>query len=587
MNSLFNDSAIETIKRIKKIFLWTAVSILIGEVVVCAILILAQNFNETIGRLMGSFAVCALMMFFGVNNFSRMEKGDRIVQSFALVSLIGNIIWLLLSFLFIWNVVPYMESLNKYPYYSMSIVARIFVVAIDIAVMCFLISNIWSIKETVKPVRPLKITAIICALYCGIYSVVVTVGDVRSVMDQRWYALAGLAGFAFVIMGIAASTISNSGTKKGQGEVGAGVANIDKKEVQAKMLADPAFTQVILSRDDYTPEYQVDFDREKLALYGLNLSTAATYIRNRINGSTASYFREDGDEYDIKVMYDPEHRQSLEDIENITLYNAMGNGIKLKEVGKVVERFSPPTIERKDRERVITVSTVVQDRPMSEIIADAQPEIDKLDMPPGVTIQLSGSYESQQDSFSDLGLLAVLIIILVYIVMAAQFESFTYPGIIMSSIMFAFSGIVLILLLTGTNLNIMSMIGAIMLIGIVVKNGIVLIDYITLNRERGMSVRRSVIDGGKSRLRPVLMTSLTTILGMVPMAVGSGEGAEMWRPMGIAVIGGLTFSTILTLLFVPTMYTIFAYNGMKRTRKKLRKAHEKKAAKNNEQQEIN
>ncbi len=333
-----------------------------------------------------------------------------------------------------------------------------------------------------------------------------------------------------------------------------------------------------ISRSDYQPEYQVDFDREKLALYGLNLSTAATYIRNRINGNTASYFREDGDEYDIKVMYDPEHRQSLEDIENITLYNAMGNGIKLKEVGKVVERFTPPTIERKDRERVITVSTVVQDRPMSEVIADAQPEIDKLDLPPGVIIELSGSYEQQQESFGDMGVLAILIIILVYIVMAAQFESFTYPGIIMSSIMFAFSGIVLILLLTGTNLNIMSMIGAIMLIGIVVKNGIVLIDYITLNRERGMSVRRAVIDGGKSRLRPVLMTSLTTILGMVPMAVGTGEGAEMWRPMGVAVIGGLTFSTILTLLFVPTMYTIFAYNGIKRNRKKLRKAQAKKAS---------
>jgi len=337
----------------------------------------------------------------------------------------------------------------------------------------------------------------------------------------------------------------------------------------------PGAADINISRSDYQPEYQVDFDREKLALYGLNLTTAATYIRNRINGSTASYFREDGDEYDIKVMYDPEHRQSLEDIENITLYNAMGNGIKLKEVGKVVERFTPPTIERKDRERIITVSTVVQDRPMSEVIADAQPEIDKLDLPGGVTIELSGSYEQQQDSFGDMGVLAILIILLVYIVMAAQFESFTYPGIIMSSIMFAFSGIVLILLLTGTNLNIMSMIGSIMLIGIVVKNGIVLIDYITLNRERGMSVRRSVIDGGKSRLRPVLMTSLTTILGMVPMAIGSGEGAEMWRPMGIAVIGGLTFSTILTLLFVPTMYTIFAYNGMKRTRKKLRKAHAK------------
>ncbi|MBR1727575.1 MAG: efflux RND transporter permease subunit, partial [Muribaculaceae bacterium] len=272
----------------------------------------------------------------------------------------------------------------------------------------------------------------------------------------------------------------------------------------------PGAADINISRSDYQPEYQVDFDREKLAIYGLNLSTAANALRNRINGSTASYFREDGDEYDIKVMYERSQRESIEAIENILLYNAMGQGVRLKEVGTVVERFTPPTIERKDRQRIITVSTVVQDRPMSEIIADAQPEIDKMDKPSGVTIELSGSYEDQQDSFRDLSMLAVLIIILVYIVMASQFESFTYPGIIMSSIMFAFSGIVLILLVTGTNLNIMSMIGAIMLIGIVVKNGIVLFDYITLNRERGMSIRRAVIDGGHSRLRPVLMTSLTT-----------------------------------------------------------------------------
>ena len=158
----------------------------------------------------------------------------------------------------------------------------------------------------------------------------------------------------------------------------------------------PGAADINISRSDYQPEYQVDFDREKLALYGLNLSTAANYIRNRINGNTASYFREDGDEYDIKVMYDPAYRQSIEDIENITLYNAMGNGIKLKEVGTVVERFTPPTIERKDRERIITVSTVVQNRPMSEIIADAQPEIDKLDLPAGVNIELSGSYEDNK-----------------------------------------------------------------------------------------------------------------------------------------------------------------------------------------------
>ncbi len=337
----------------------------------------------------------------------------------------------------------------------------------------------------------------------------------------------------------------------------------------------PGAADINISRSDYQPEYHVDFDREKLALYGLNLSTAASALRNRINGTTASYFREDGMEYDIKVMYDPEHRRSISDIENIMLYNTMGQGVRLKEVGTVVERFYPPTIERKDRERIITVSTVVQNRPMSDVIADAQPLIDKMDKPSEVTIQLSGSYEDQQDSFGDLGILGILIIMLVYMVMAGQFESFTYPAIIMTSILFAFSGIVLILLITNTNLNVMSMIGAIMLIGIVVKNGIVLIDYINLNRERGMSVRRAVITGGHSRLRPVLMTSLTTILGMVPMAVGTGVGSEMWRPMGTAVIGGLTMSTLMTLLFVPTMYTIFAYNGIKRTRKKMRETKEK------------
>ena len=333
----------------------------------------------------------------------------------------------------------------------------------------------------------------------------------------------------------------------------------------------PGTADITISRADYQPEYQVDFDREKLAIYGLNLSTAANYLRNRINGSTASYFREDGEEYDIKVMYAPEFRTSIADIENILIYNAQGKSVRVKDVGKVVERFTPPTIERKDRERIITVSTIVQGRAMSEIVADAQPLLDKLDLPVGININLSGSYEDQQDSFRDLGILAILIIILVYIVMAAQFESLTYPGIIMTSLPFAFSGIVLILWATGTHLNVMSMIGSIMLIGIVVKNGIVLTDYITLNRERAMSIRSAVVLGGKSRLRPVVMTSLTTILGMVPMAVGSGQGAEMWRPLGIAVIGGLTFSTLLTLLFVPALYCIFAYVGVKRTRKSLRK----------------
>lgn len=343
------------------------------------------------------------------------------------------------------------------------------------------------------------------------------------------------------------------------------------QQLKRVLEAIPGTADVNISRSDYQPEYQVDFDREKLAIYGLNLQTAATYLRNRINGSTASRFREDGEEYDIKVLYDPDHRTSIDDIENILIYNSAGNAVRVRDVGKVVERFTPPTIERKDRERIITVNTVVQDVPMSQVVDAAQIEIDRMDIPQGVSIQLAGNFEDQQDSFRDLLMLAVLIIILVYIVMAAQFESYTYPAIIMTSLMFAFSGVFIILFLTGHSLNVMSMIGAIMLIGIVVKNGIVLIDYISLNRERGMSIRRAVIDGGMSRLRPVVMTTLTTILGMVPMAVGTGQGAEMWRPMGTAVIGGLTFSTILTLLFVPVLYCVFAHNGIKNSRRKFHK----------------
>lgn len=334
-----------------------------------------------------------------------------------------------------------------------------------------------------------------------------------------------------------------------------------------------------ISRSDYQPEYQVDFDREKLALHGLNMATVAAALRNRINGAIASQFREDGEEYDIKVMYEPSRRTTIEDIENIMVFTPSGQGVRIKDIGEVVERFTPPTIQRKDRERLITVSSVVDGVPMSQVVEQAQAKIDKLHLPAGITIELSGSYEDQQDSFRDLMMLGILIIILVYIVMAAQFESLTYPGIIMTSLLFAFSGVFLILWITGHTLNIMSMIGAIMLIGIVVKNGIVLIDYITLNRERGMGIRTAVVDGGRSRLRPVVMTTLTTILGMVPMAVGSGQGAEMWRPMGTAVIGGLTFSTILTLLFVPVLYCVFASRGVKRNRKKLHKLNRTISAK--------
>ena len=351
--------------------------------------------------------------------------------------------------------------------------------------------------------------------------------------------------------------------------------NMDETDALAKIMKEElekvkGVSEVSISRSDYQPEFQVDFDREKLAMFGVNLSTAGTYLRNRYSGSIASRYREDGEEYDIKVRYAPEFRESIESLENILVYNSMGQAMRIKDLGEVVERDSPPTIERKDRQRIVTVSASIgPGAALGDVVAEGQKIIKRIEIPAGINMQIAGSYEDQVESFADLGVLAVLIIVLVFIVMAAQFESLSYPFIIMLSIPFAISGVLLMLYITGTTLNMMSLLGAIMLIGVVVKNGIVLIDYTSLCRERGMGVIQSVVTAGKSRLRPVLMTSVTTILGMIPMAIGAGQGAEMWRPMGIAVIGGMTISTVLTLLLVPTVYCSFAGIGIFFQRRRL------------------
>ncbi|MEA4850097.1 MAG: efflux RND transporter permease subunit [Paludibacter sp.] len=344
------------------------------------------------------------------------------------------------------------------------------------------------------------------------------------------------------------------------------------KILKEKISQIDGLVDVKVSRDEYTPEYQIEFDREKLALNGLNVGTASNYLRNRINGLTASLFREDGEEYTIRVVYGPEYRQSVEAIENILIYNNMGQGVRLKDLGKVVERFTPPSIQRKNRQRLVTVASTVSGTTMDVAGAAIQAEIDKLDVPSDVFFEIGGSYKDQQESFADLGSLLAIIILLVFIVMASQFESLTYPFIIMFSVPFAISGVIIALAATGNTLNMMSFVGLIMLVGIVVKNGIVLVDYINLNRERGMGIIHAVVTGGKSRLRPVLMTTLTTILGMLPLALSNSQGSEMWKSMAITVIGGLTISTILTLVLVPTIYTMFGGSGVKRTRRKLRHA---------------
>lgn len=347
------------------------------------------------------------------------------------------------------------------------------------------------------------------------------------------------------------------------------------KQLSNKFKESPIISQVNISRSDYTPELVIDFDRDKLARQGIGLSAASTAVRSLINGSLMSYYREDGEEYDIKVRYEPTARVSTDDILNMVIPNSQGQNVRVRDIATVKESSLPPTIERKDRQRIVTVSAIIADgHALSEGVELGNALVKKMDVPQGVTVQVAGSYEDQQDSNRDLGTLGLLIIILVFIVMAAQFESLTYPFIIMLSVPFAFSGIIISLVTTGTTMNVMSILGGIMLIGIVVKNGIVLIDYTQLLRERGIGLVNSAVMAARSRLRPILMTTLTTILGMVPMAVSHGVGAEMWRPLGIAVIGGLTVSTILTLIYVPSMFCIFGGVGIKRQRRILREQRE-------------
>ena len=351
-------------------------------------------------------------------------------------------------------------------------------------------------------------------------------------------------------------------------------------EIARRMRTIKGCSQVNVSRGDYIPEYQIDFDREKLALNGLNVATASQFLRNRINGTTASYYREEGEEYDIRVRYAPEFRESIEDIENIMVYNNQGQGIRIRELGKVVERLTPPTIERKDRERIVTVSGYVgKGYALSELVESTRAEIKEMTIPGDISLVIGGAYEDQQETFADLGLLMALIVILIFIVMASQFESLVDPFVIMFSIPFAFTGVFIGLATTGTPLGVMALIGVLMLMGIVVKNGIVLIDYTILCRERGQSIIGAAVTAGKSRLRPVIMTTLTTVLGMIPMATGTGEGAEMWRPMGMTVAWGLSISTLITLIIVPVVYTVFAANGVKIRRRKLEKEYKLKQLK--------
>jgi HAE1 family hydrophobic/amphiphilic exporter-1 len=318
---------------------------------------------------------------------------------------------------------------------------------------------------------------------------------------------------------------------------------------------------VTISRDKSKPELQIIFDQNKMITSGLNTAMVSTAVKNRVDGMTATRLRQFGDEYDVVVRFKKSARSTLTDIENIGITNTMGQVIRLGEIAQIKEYWSPPSIERKRKERIVRVSFTPYKRSLTDIQIDVQKIIDETPLSSGIMVQISGAIQEQMEAFMDIAFLILISLILVYLVMASQFESLKMPFIIMFSIPFAFSGVAIALYLTNTTLSVISAIGAVMLIGIVVKNAIVLVDFINLMRDRGNELYEAIAISGRSRLRPVLMTSATTILGMFPLALSSGSGSELWSPMGVAVIGGLMFSTVVTLILVPVVYAIFAKRG--------------------------
>jgi HAE1 family hydrophobic/amphiphilic exporter-1 len=342
--------------------------------------------------------------------------------------------------------------------------------------------------------------------------------------------------------------------------------NIAQTNIVAEALAEKikkiqGAKDVTISRDKSKPELQIIFDQNKMIANGLNTAMASSAIKNRVDGLTATRLRQFGDEYDVVVRFKRSATSTLTDIENIGISNPAGQTIRLGEIAQIKEYWAPPSIERKRKERIVTVSLTPYKRSLTDLQTDIQKAIDETTLPAGVMVQISGAIKEQMESFMDIALLLVISLILVYLIMASQFESLKMPFIIMFSIPFAFSGVAIALYLTNTTLSVISGIGAVMLIGIVVKNAIVLVDFINLMRERGNELYEAIAISGRSRLRPVIMTSATTILGMLPLAMSSGAGSELWSPMGVAIIGGLVFSTMVTLVLVPVVYAIFAKHG--------------------------
>lgn len=320
------------------------------------------------------------------------------------------------------------------------------------------------------------------------------------------------------------------------------------------------FIDVVNTVDKGKLEIQVKIDRQKASAMGLNSAMIGLQVRQSIYGADAGAIKEEGNDFSILVKYGPEYVNDIEKIKNISLTNLFGQQIPLGSVADIVLGTGSLQIDRLSQERVVKVMAELNRVSLGEAQKEAQAILDAAEIPSGVDVTLSGQTAQQGQSFSDLYLIFFLGIALVYMVMAGQFESFRDPFIIMFAVPLTFIGVIWAFKLTGITLSVTTFVGVIMLLGIVVNNGIVLVDYTNQLRKRGMEVYAAIQESGRSRLRPVLMTSLTTILGMLPLALSNGMGREAYQPLGITMIGGLLVSTFITLLVVPTVYAAFHKN---------------------------
>jgi HAE1 family hydrophobic/amphiphilic exporter-1 len=321
------------------------------------------------------------------------------------------------------------------------------------------------------------------------------------------------------------------------------------------MLTVPGVPEAQISRRPGLPELLVKVDRLKAASLGMSVSEVADTLETAVGGRRTSFYREEGDEYDIVVRLREQDRLAISQVGQIPLRAPAGQLIYADSVIRMQRQEGPVELNRLDQERAIFVSGTIGDRDLGSIVADLEEKLAQIPRPNGYEIRLGGEYEDQIQAFNDLMFAAILALVLVYMVMAAQFESLRDPLIILFSIPLAAIGVVTTLVFTDTTFNMQGFLGVIVLVGIVVNNAIVLVDYTNLlRREHGFGIREAVVTAGARRLRPILMTTITTVLGLVPMALGVGEGSELQVPMARVVIGGLLTSTLITLVFIPVVY---------------------------------